>query len=62
MSKKLAKRLIDKAVELYTLEHQSLFDVKDKKRLSKDLYCKFLAGLLSLEDIKEELWGTQTTN
>jgi hypothetical protein len=62
MSKKLAKRLIDKAVELYTLEHQGLFDVKDKKRLSKDLYCKFLAGLLSLEDLKEELWDTQTTN
>ena len=63
MSKELAKRLIEEAVEQYTSEHKGLFDAKAKKKLAKDLYCKFLADLISLEDIKEELiWGTQTTN
>ena len=55
MSKELAKRLIEEVVQQYTSEHEGLFDAKDKKKLSKDLYCKFLAGLLSLEDIREEL-------
>jgi hypothetical protein len=62
MSKELAKRLIEEAVEKYTSEHEGLFDAKFKKKLSKDLYCKFLAGLLSLEEIREELWDTQTIN
>ena len=62
MSKELAKRLIEEAVEQYTSEHEGLFDAKDKKKLAKDLYCKFQAGLLSLEGIREELWDTQTTN
>lgn len=61
MNKKLAKRLIEEAVEKYTSEHEGLFDAKDKKKLSKDLHCKFQAGLLSLEEIREELWDTQTT-
>ena len=55
MEKELAKRLIEEAVEHYTSEHERLFDAKAKKKLSKDLYCKFLAGLISLEDIREEL-------
>ena len=55
MSKELAKRLIEEAVEQYTSEHEGLFDAKAKKKLAKDLYCKFQAGLLSLEDIREEL-------
>jgi hypothetical protein len=55
MSKELAKRLIEEAVEQYTSEHEGLFDAKSKKKLSKDLYCKFLADLISLEDIKGEL-------
>lgn len=62
MSKKLAKHLIEEAVEQYTSVHERLFDAKAKKKLVKDLYCKFLVGLLSLEDIKEELWDAQTTN
>ena len=63
MSKELAKRLIEEAVEQYTSEHKGLFDAKAKKKLAKDLYCKFLADLISLEDIKEELiWDAQTTN
>ena len=56
MSKELAKRLIEEAVEHYTSEHEGLFDAKAKKNLAKDLYCKFLAGLISLEDIREELY------
>ena len=55
MSKELAKRLIEEAVKQYTSEHEGLFDAKSKKKLVKDLYCKFQAGLLSLEDIREEL-------
>ena len=55
MSKELAKRLIEEAVENYTSEHERLFDAKSKKKLAKDLYCKFLADLISLEDIKGEL-------
>jgi len=53
--KELAKRLIEEAVEHYTSEHEGLLASKAKKKLSKDLYCKFLAGLLSLENIREEL-------
>ena len=55
MSKELAKRLIEEAVEQYTSEHEGLFDTKSKKKLSKALYYKFLADLISLEDIKGEL-------
>lgn len=55
MSEQLVKRLIEKAVEKYASEHVDLFDAKSKKKLVKDLYCKFLAGLLSLEDIRKEL-------
>jgi len=53
MSKELAKRLIEEAVEQYTSEHEGLFDIKAKKKISKDLYSEFLAGFLSLEDIKK---------
>ena len=55
MSKELAKRLIEEAVEQYTSEHEGLFDAKAKKKLAKALYYKFQAGLISLEDLKEEL-------
>ena len=51
----LVKRLIEEAVEQYTSEHEGLFNAEDKKKLAKDLYCKFQAGLISLEDIREEL-------
>jgi len=53
--KQLAKRLLEEAVEQYTSEHEKLFDAKAKKKISKDLYSKFLAGLISLENIREEL-------
>jgi hypothetical protein len=53
--KELAKRLIDEAVESYTSEYEGLFDAKAKKKLAKDLYCKYLAGLITLEDIRREL-------
>ena len=56
MNKELAKRLIEEAVENYTSEHEGLFNAEDKKKLAKDLYCKFIAGLISLEDIREELY------
>ena len=55
MSKELAKRLIEDAVEQYALEWDGLFNAKEKKRLIKDLYSKYLAGLLSLEDIRGEI-------
>ena len=51
----LVKHLIEEAVKQYTSKHEGLFNAKDKKKLAKDLYCKFQAGLLSLEDIREEL-------
>jgi hypothetical protein len=37
MSKELAKRLIEEAVENYTSEHEGLFDAKAKKKLAKEL-------------------------
>ena len=58
----LVKHLIEEAVKQYTSKHEGLFNAKDKKKLAKDLYCKFQAGLLSLEDLKKEFWDTQTTN
>jgi hypothetical protein len=42
MSKELAKRLIEDAVEQYALEWDGLFNAKEKKRLIKDLYSKYL--------------------
>jgi hypothetical protein len=53
--KELAKRLIEEAVEKHCLAYEGLYNAKDKKQLVKDLYCKFLADLLSLEDIRAEL-------
>ena len=53
--KELAKRLIEEAVEKHRLEYEGLYKAKDKEKLTKDLYCKFLAGLISLEDIRAEL-------
>ena len=53
--KELAKRLIEEAVEKHCLDYEGLYNAKDKKKLAKDLYCKFLADLLSLEDIRAEL-------
>ena len=53
--KELAKRLIEEVVENHCLAYEGLYNAKDKKQLVKDLYCKFLADLLSLEDIRAEL-------
>jgi hypothetical protein len=58
MSKELAKRLIEEAVEQYTSKYEELLDAKAKKKLTKDLYCRFQAGLISLEDIRHELKST----
>jgi len=55
MDKELAKRLIEQAVEKYCSEYEGLYNAKDKKKLAKDLYCKFIAGLMTLEDIRNEL-------
>ena len=57
MDKQLAKRLIEEAIERgeYSPIHLDLLNSKDKKNLAKDLYCKYLAGLITLEDIREEL-------
>jgi hypothetical protein len=53
--KELAKRLIEEAVEKHCLAYEGLYKAKDKEKLAKDLYCKFLAELISLEDIRAEL-------
>lgn len=53
--KELAKRLIAEAVERHCLEYEGLYNAKDREKLAKDLYFKFLAGLISLEDIRAEL-------
>jgi hypothetical protein len=53
--KELAKRLIEEAVEKHCLDYEGLYKAKDKEKLAKDLYCKFLAELISLEDIRAEL-------
>ena len=53
--KELAKRLIEEAVEKHCLAYEGLYKAKDKEKLAKELYCKFLAELISLEDIRAEL-------
>jgi hypothetical protein len=53
--KELAKRLIEEVVEKHCLAYEGLYKAKDKEKLAKDLYCKFLAELISLEDIRAEL-------
>ena len=60
--KELAKRLIEEAVEKHCLAYEGFYKAKDKEKLAKDLsdlykdlYCKFPAELISLEDIRAEL-------
>lgn len=55
--KQLAKRLIEEAIERgeYSPIDLDFLNSKDKKKIAKDLYCKYLAGLITLEDIREEL-------
>jgi hypothetical protein len=48
--KELAKRLIAEAVEKHCLDYEGLYKAKDREKLTKDLYFKFLAGLISLEN------------
>jgi hypothetical protein len=52
--KELAKRLIDEAVEKYALQWEGVLDAKSKKKLKKDWYSAFLAGLTTLEEIRAE--------
>lgn len=53
-SKHLAKRLIEQAVDLYYTECNWFTD-NDKKHIAKEIYGKYLVGIISLQDIKEQL-------
>lgn len=57
--KQLAKRLIQESVEELCERWGGLLDVKAKKKLVQDTYCRFLAGLITLEDIRKDLNPTE---
>lgn len=61
-NRELAKRLIDEVVDQHFNEYSGLYNSKERKQLAKDLYCKFLADLITLEDIREELKHENTNS